>query len=165
MNWKMPFEKYSDDMVMIGIEDIIMVLTGSIYQIAPRYMPRNVNAIVAKFIRAFREQKGVTECLGHYTIEGKYNEVLSIIQDILGDIPEFLELNLTEREYEYGEKHKDFHIGIVTRYSKTTPRSCYDWYDDFIDLTAFMQNFSRHLWIMVSNLETPILKDTPKPQK
>lgn len=147
----MTFERYSDKPVCIGIDTIIMALTGTIYQIAPRYMPRNMNAIVAKFLRAFRQRKETVECLGHYTISGKYNEILPIIQEILFEIPEFQELNLTEREYQYGQAPQDegkLNVAFTSRYDRDTPLS---WYDDFIDLTAVMQNFSRYLWNFIDD--------------
>lgn len=160
----MNFDAYPKDAVIIGLDQIIKVVTGCIYQIAPRYMPRNVNAIVAKFVREFREKKSVTECMGHYTIDGRFNDSLATISQILGGITEFQELNLTEREYQYGAQpvpEGKLNTRFVTRYDKTTELS---WYDDFIDLTAVMQNIAITLWNEVFHSSSPfsITSDSDK---
>lgn len=126
------------------LDDIIKAVTGCIYYLAPNHKPRNMEAIVTAFIDKLKAHKDVNRVCPstyvRYYLDGTQSEIMGVIREVLFDILEFRQLNLSDREYLMGvdvdDETKRHSISFVSRYGD--PLDGTD--DDFIDLDAVIQN-------------------------
>lgn len=126
--------------ISISERDFMYCLAGQLYEQAPNRMPRKANDILMKALEAFRSDESCSTNISHRTIHVESDKLYQWINDLLYNIPEFKELNLSLVEY---EKNIDVDDPSRTGYRVT---SIYDvekeddWKTDFIDLDAFIQN-------------------------
>lgn len=130
--------------VIVSLDKIVKTVVGCIYEIAPNYNPRNIETIMTAFTKKLKEHEDieyVCPSIGvFYYLRGNRTEVMRIIHDVLFDILEFRQLNLSDREYLMGvdvdSKDRKNVINFVTR--NGDPLEGTD--DNFIDLDAVIQN-------------------------
>lgn len=120
-----------------GDWEIIRCLAGNIYSLAPDYQPRNLQTIVDSFFEKFKNRAEVLHVPGVWLIHCNCEEFSQILHEILFSIPEFMQLNLTNTEYEAGLRDVE------------DPRRAEFGIDpNFIDLDACIQNTVNNLyWI------------------
>lgn len=123
---------------------IVGVLSGCTYALAPNFEPRKITIIIKKFVEKAKSHGDIStlfeEYQTFYFFKNSEEGLEKLLREILFSIPEFLELNLTQREFEAGvtlnDEDRDTKIVFSTRYGSdvTGPE------DDFIDLDAIIQN-------------------------
>lgn len=129
---------------IVPFDDIIKAVAGCIYYLAPNNKPRNMETIMMAFVDKLKTNRYVNRVCPtthvRYYLDGNRSEVMRIIREVLFDILEFRQLNLSEREYLMGvdvdDEEKRHSIAFVSRYGN--PLEGTD--DDFIDLDAVIQN-------------------------
>lgn len=127
-----------------GDWEIVYHLSGAIVSLAPKFKPRKLQEIIDKFICAFRYSKDIKQIISSFYITCSYNELHDFLKNILMSIPEFQELNLSNKEYENGISVNDPErksIVLISRYSAELDAD-----DDFIDLDACIQNIVNGLY-------------------
>lgn len=129
---------------IVSLDKIVKAVAGCIYEIAPNYKPRNIEAIIAALTKKLKEHEDIEYICSStdvfYYLHSSRTEIMRIIHDVLFDILEFRQLNLSDREYLMGvdvdgDNRKNV-MNFVTRYGN--PLEGTD--DDFIDLDAVIQN-------------------------
>lgn len=121
-------------------EDMLMSsIAGQLYEQAPNHTPRNADIIMTKVRDKFREHAYLDKIFNSYSmvISIENNGLYNYIHDLVYAIPEFVDLNLSQYEYENGVKVDDPDRGkymFIDRYSVVP------WENSFIDLEAFIQN-------------------------
>lgn len=114
---------------IISLSDFIDRSVGVMYRLAPNYSPRNISIIVSKIEEVFKKD-AENVCNSFFYHRVPANEVRKFVEDILMQIDEFQELNLSEEEYKNGVKVTDeFRHGN----------------DDFVDLDACIRNIANML--------------------
>ena len=97
------------------------VVAGQLYDQAPNRQPRNVETIMNKLRSRFRMDDRCYNDNEFYSIRIPKSKMYDFVKDILFYIPEFMDLNLSQIEYENGvdvfdENRPKFRITSV--YSK-----------------------------------------------
>lgn len=123
------------------------------YNLSPKLHPRKLNIIIdkvdEKIEKTFETPLDFDPTFRIYRLlisnaDNQFKEVFKYVHDLLFDIPEFQELNLTENEYKNGINPNDEDrpeiIVLTSAFSKPLPED-----DNFIDLDAFCQNLARLL--------------------
>lgn len=131
-------------MECVSIDKIIKAVSGCIYEIAPKYAPRNIEVIMSKFIAKLKAHEELQTMHVTYSpfyyFQGSSKEIMHIIRDNLFDILEFRQLNLSANEYALGvdvdSDERETTYNFVSRYGNPLE----DTDDDFIDLDAVIQN-------------------------
>jgi hypothetical protein len=133
----------------ISERSLMFVIAGQLFDQAPNRQPRKAEIIMQKVKEAFR--KDAYNDNEWYCLEIPESDTYKYINDLLMAIPEFVELNLSQVEFEKNVAVDDESrpkFAFTSRYDKETPES---WKHDFIDLDAFIRNVhSRLLWLMNS---------------
>jgi len=134
----------------VSLDKIVKTVVGCIYEIAPNYNPRNIETIMTAFTKKLKEHEDI-ECIYpsmgvFYYLQGNRTEVMRIIHDVLFDILEFRQLNLSDCEYLMGvdvdsEGRKNV-INFVIRNGNFLEGTN----DDFIDLDSVIQNIDVELF-------------------
>ena len=130
----------NDEIVIISESDIMYCIAGQLYSQAPNRSPRKAKIIMHKVRNAFRKlAKNYNE---FYSIEIKFDKmsILKFISDILMNIQEFKELNLSQIEFDKkisvdNENRAKFSFNSI--YDKYNSES---WKYDFVGLDAFIRN-------------------------
>lgn len=122
---------------------LMYVVAGQLYDQVPNRQPRNVETIMNKLRSRFRMDDRCYNDNEFYSIRIPKSKMYDFVKDILFYIPEFMDLNLSQIEYENGvdvfdENRSKFRITSV--YSKWDNES---WKYDFIDLDSFVGNVVR----------------------
>lgn len=123
---------------------LVCYLSGCIYELAPNFEPRKIDIIMKKFVEKVKNDEDI-KTLGQgshtfYFFKNNKKDMEKKLREILWGIPEFLELNLSQREFEAGinptDENRGVNIVFTSRYGSTinAPE------DDFIDLDAVIQN-------------------------
>ena len=132
-------------MILISKQELVGHIAMWLYRLAPEYQPRKADLIM-KHVNSRIDSvfnipfKHDTE----YKVRGfeDRNDLYRFVDELMKNIKEFRELNLTWQEYEAGidVDSSDREKGIVFT-SMYDVRSSEDWYTkDFIDLDAFVQD-------------------------
>ena len=123
---------------IISLPSFINTSVGQIYRLAPNYNPRNIGIITTKIIEEFKKDaQTISNNFFYYSVD--VNEVHKFTENILMQIDEFRELNVSQNEYVRGIKVDDPNrssIQFVSAYD--VPPS----YDDFVDLDACIRNIA-----------------------
>jgi acyl carrier protein phosphodiesterase len=114
----------------------MFVVAGQLYSQAPNREPRNVEIIMKQVRDKFRKDaKNVNE---FYLMDFEICKIEEYVENLLMNIPEFINLNLSYEEIEKGVSVDDDRPAkFVTMYDKLDSES---WKSDFIDLDAFIRN-------------------------
>lgn len=124
--------------------ELMFAISGQLYSQAPNRQPRKVEIIMNEVRNKYREKAFNDN--GYYSL--RVENLYKYIKELLMSIPEFVELNLTQNEYEKGIKVDDKNRGkyrVTSMYDKNTSES---WKNDFIDLDAFIKNVYRNIYVM-----------------
>lgn len=129
---------------IVPLDDIVKAVAGCIYYLAPNNKPRNMETIMMAFVDKLKAHRYVNRVCPsthvRYYLDGTRSEVMRVIREVLFDILEFRQLNLSERECLMGvdvdNEAERQSIAFVSRYGD--PLEGTD--DDFIDLDAVIQN-------------------------
>lgn len=145
---------------IFSVDQLVKAVSGCIYEIAPNHAPRKMDVIMSKLVSKLRSHTD-TETLfeGYntfYFIHSDFQGIEQLLREVLWDIPEFLELNLTQNEYEDGVKvdDEDRNDGIV--FVTRCGSGMLDWRNDFIDLDAVIQNAIYSLKLEVKDSLTAV---------
>ena len=125
----------------VNEKDLMFTVAGQLYDQAPNRQPRKADIIMQKFRDAFRKQ--AVNDNEYFSLHVEEEKLYDWIHDLLFDIPEFCELNLSQIEYENGIAVDDENrakYSITTAYDVHTSES---WESNFIDLDAFVNNVYR----------------------
>lgn len=136
--------------ISISERYLMFVIGGQLFDQAPNHQPRKAEIIMQKVRDAFREEAYNDN--EFYTLQVEENGLYDYLKDLLMGIPEFVELNLTQVEFDGGISVDDGSRGkysFTSRYDKHTSES---WKHDFIDLDAFIGNVRRRL-INIMNMD------------
>lgn len=135
--------------ICISEHKLMFVIGGQLFDQAPNRQPRKAEIIMQKVRDSFREKSFNDN--EYYSVAIEKENLYKWIEELLFEIPEFKELNLSHIEYEKeisvdDESRPKF--AIHTRYDKYNSES---WKEDFIDLDAFVQNVNRMLQIIIDS--------------
>jgi hypothetical protein len=124
--------------ISISERDLIFIIGGQLFDQAPNRQPRKVEVIMQKVRDTFR--KDAQNNNEFYSAVIPEKEIYNYIKTLLMNIPEFVDLNLSQIEFEdkisvNDENRVKYHF--TSRYDKETADS---WRYDFIDLDAFIKN-------------------------
>ena len=129
--------------------DLIYAIAGQLYDQAPNRQPRNGEKIIFEVRDKFRNEAENRDDFYFIWIEEK--EIYKYIENMLMGIKEFVDLNLSQNEYEKGVSVDDENRPKFVFTSMYSP--ALDWRDDFIDLTAFIQNVNYHILKEIKEVE------------
>lgn len=124
--------------IMVSERSIMYCVAGQLYDQAPNRQPRKANDIMMKVRDYIRNHPDCYNDNEYRTIRVQESELYDFVKDMLMSIPEFKELNVSQKEYDAGitEAEEDS-FKFVSRYDVYDEES---WYTDFIDLDAFIRN-------------------------
>lgn len=128
---------------------LMCLIGGQLFNQAPNRQPRKAEIIMTKFRDSFREKAHNDN--EYYSIAIEEKESQKFIKDLLFNIPEFKELNLSQVEFDNGISVDDesrAKFKFSSAYDKYTTES---WKTDFIDLDAFIQNIMYAIGIANKN--------------
>ena len=136
-----------EKLITISERTFVYCLAGQLYEQAPNHKPRKADIIMGKAIQAFRNHENHAIILGDmHQVSIKEGTLCEFCDTLLKSIPEFMELNLSQNEYEKNISVDDLNrpkFAFTTRYDVATEDS---WRDDFIDLDAFVNNVQRNIY-------------------
>lgn len=129
--------------ICISERNLMYCIGGQLFDQAPNRQPRKAEIIMQKVKEAFRKDAyNDNEC---YALEIPKDKSYEWLKTLLMGLPEFVELNLTQVEFEKNISVDDENrpkFCFTTRYDKYDSES---WKRDFIDLDAFIRNAHRML--------------------
>lgn len=122
--------------ICVSLDEFMRISVGWIYFLAPNHKPRFIDEISDGIITNFKTNcKSIGNVFFYHEIELK--DLYKFIENILMPIDEFIELNLSQNEYEKGVKVDDedrTKVQFISAFS-TTPEK-----DAFVDLDACIQD-------------------------
>lgn len=120
-------------------DELLCAIAGQLYEQAPNNAPRNADIIMTRVKDKFREVAYLNKNFNSYSllVSVENNGLHTYIRSLMHAIPEFVDLNLSQYEYEDGVKVDDPNR---KKYMITDRYSVVPWKNDFIDLEAFVQN-------------------------
>jgi hypothetical protein len=137
--------------ILISERDLMFCISGQLYAQAPNRQPRKAEIIMKAVLDRIRVDFYNDNEFRTLRIEP--DKLYSYIDNLLKSIPEFVELNLSQIEYENGVKVDDENrhkYSFVTRYDKYDSES---WKSDFVDLDAFTRNVYNALLKLIDSNE------------
>lgn len=135
--------------VSISERDLMFIIGGQLFSQAPNRQPRNAEIIMQKVKEAIRK-----DCVNdneYYCLEVPKKEVCNYLKNMMMAIPEFVDLNLSQIEFDKKISVNDESrpkYAFSTRYDKYDSES---WKTDFIDLDAFIQNINYRLFNLINS--------------
>lgn len=132
--------------ICISERNLMFAIGGQLFNQAPNRQPRKAEIIMTKVRDAFR--KDAHNSNEYYTLVIGKKELNIYIKDLLMNIQEFKELNLSQVEYEKNISVDDESrpkYSFCSAYDKETNDS---WRRDFIDLDAFIRNAINHIYMI-----------------
>ena len=130
-------------MLSVSNKDIIRAVAGNIYSMHPYHMPEGIDKIMAKLVEVLDNTPDgdgdITTTFKVFRFNDN-NDFENWLSEILTDIPEYLDLNVSKELKDKGVKFGDPEnsgFAITTRYSVQTKDRRYS---DFVDLTALIRN-------------------------
>ena len=130
-------------MINISNKEIIGAVAGNIYRMHPYHMPEGIDKIIGHLVKTLDE---MPDCYGHIKESFKifefndFKEFEKWLQNILEQVPEYNELNVSRELKEKGVHYNDPEnsgFKFTSRYDVETQDSRYS---DFIDLDALIGN-------------------------
>lgn len=123
-------------MITVYEYDIVYVVSGSLYYMAPNFIVRNIDVIMNKFVCLFRDsgEKIIDHYLRNFDDESDFEKW---IDSTMRSIKEFRMLNLSQNEINNGITDPD--DPKREEYFFVTGLSSIPWMDDFVDLDAAIQ--------------------------
>ena len=137
--------------ITIGERDLVYCVGGQLFNQAPNRNPRKVEEIMKGVLFNFRNDVRCFNDNEHRTIRIPKNDIYKFVEGILSSISSFMELNLSQIEFEKGIKVDDedrAKYAFTSRYDVETSES---WKSDFIDLDAFTRNVTRGLFRLIDS--------------
>ena len=145
----------SEKTISISLRVVVQSIAGQLYAQAPAYNPRKSEIIMKKVVENYLDfiRSKDSDITDDIIFDKAYNSIpeknlVDFIKSLIWDIPEFKELNLSQREYENNISVDDPNRSkyrFVTRYDVDTMESIRD---DFIDLDAFLNNIIRNIYMI-----------------
>lgn len=132
--------------ICISERSLMFAIGGQLFDQAPNRQPRKAEIIMQKVRDSFR--KTANNDNEYYTVNIEEKKFYNWLHDLLFEIPEFKELNLTQIEFENGVSVDDEsrpQFSFTTRYDEYDSES---WKNDFIDLDAFVRNVVNRYWMI-----------------
>jgi len=139
--------------ISVSERSLMFVIGGQLFDQAPNRQPRKASVIMQKVRDAFRSIcYNDNEWYVAEIPEGDvYFNTYNFIKDLLMGIPEFVELNLSQVEFEKNISVDDENrskYSFTSKYDKETAES---WKSDFIDLDAFINNAHGRLLLLMKS--------------
>ncbi|AJG98844.1 hypothetical protein LF65_02258 [Clostridium beijerinckii] len=137
--------------ITISERNLMFCVGGQLFSQAPNRQPRKAEIIMQKIKENFRKEAYNDN--EYYTIMVSEEDrgVYKYIDKLLKNIPEFVELNLSQIEFDKNISVDDENrpkFSFSTRYDKYDAES---WKSDFIDLDAFIGNVVRNIYTMIES--------------
>ena len=135
--------------ISISERDLMFVIGGQLFDQAPNRLPRKAEIIMQKVKEAFR--KDAYNDNEFYSLEIPGNKIYNYLKTLRMGIPEFVDLNLSQIEFENNisvDDEKRGKYSFITRYDKYNSES---WKHDFIDLDAFIRNVYNRLLTLIES--------------
>lgn len=129
--------------ILITEDVLLFAIGGTLFRQAPNGQPRKVENIMQKARDNFRSK--AYSKYEWYVYGVPEEDLTSFIKDLLWDIPEFQELNLSQEEFEIGVKVDDDSRGRYTLISSYDKETKENWRREFIDLDACIRNIKQEL--------------------
>ena len=131
--------------------NVMRIIGGLLFDMAPNRQPRNAEIIMTKVRDTFREKAYNSNEFYMLVLKDDKDTIYTFIKDMLMNIPEFKDLNLSYNEY-----NKNISIDdpsretykFISMYDKNIEDS---WKDDFIDLDAFINNV---VYLIMDNIKS-----------
>ena len=129
--------------IRITNKEIIKSVAGVIYQMHPYHLPEGIDKIMSHLVKTIDEMPdsdGVVNSTFKLFRFEDYKELEAWLKNILEQVPEYLELNVSRKLKEKNIKAGDVEnqgIMFTSRYDSSTLSTRYD---DFIDLYALIRN-------------------------
>lgn len=130
--------------IILTERKLINAIAGQAYDQCPDRKPRNIDVVMNKAKEFIRKDFEVMSGDWYYK-NMDTSEVYKYVHDLLFDIPEFIDWNLSQ-----AEKDKNVFVDDENR-QKYSFSTAYDvhtkdsWYTDFVDLDAFVNNVCRNI--------------------
>lgn len=122
---------------------LMYVVAGQLYWQAPNRQPRNTEIIMTKLRSRFRMDDRCCNYGEMYFIHIPQSEMYDFVKDVLFYIPEFVDLNLSQIEYENGVNVFDENRSNFWSTSAYSKRDNELWKYDYVDLDSFVRNVVR----------------------
>jgi hypothetical protein len=141
--WKKEVKNMRTKTISISERNLMFVTAGQLFDQAPNRQPRKAEIIMQKVKDAFR--KDAYNDNEWYAVDIPREDVYKYIKTLLMGIPEFVDLNLSQVEFDKNISVDDESrpkYSFTSRYDVETPET---WRRDFIDLDAFIRNVHNRL--------------------
>lgn len=134
-----------DYIISVSNKIIIEAICGILYRMAPYNKPRKFNKIIdhiRKYMLDFEDDDHIEKTSNnsnsfiYFDFEDK-KYIQPFIKDMLMSCPEFVELNISQKKYDEGERTPGTGYVMIDAYSNDVPD-----YKDFIDLGAAIGNIT-----------------------
>lgn len=142
-------------MINISNLEIISSVAGNIYKLHPYHLPEGIDKIMTHLVNTLDD---IPDSLGIINNRFKLFEFKDFmhfekwLKDILNQIPEYHELNVSRYLKEKGIKADDNENREFKFISRNTEETFDDRYTDFISLDALIQNISLDIdWLQQMN--------------
>jgi len=135
--------------ISISEIDLMFVIGGQLFCQAPNRQPRQSEIIMQK-VRDFFRNDAYNDN-EFYSLRIPESEVYNYLKNIMMSIPEFVDLNLSQIEFDKKISVNDENrpkYAFYTRYDKNDSET---WKRDFVDLDAFIRNVHRRLYTIMDS--------------
>lgn len=135
--------------ICLSERTLMYCVGGQLFDQAPNRQPRKAEIIMQKVRDDFR--KDAYNANEYYTLVIEENCLQKFIRKLLMEIPEFVDLNLSQIEADNNVSVDDESRGkyrFTSRYDKETSES---WKHDFIDLDAFIRNVINNIYMVIED--------------
>lgn len=133
---------------ILSESEFVEVVVGKIYNFAPMHKPRKVDKIVEHIHKYFVEHKPNKFFIGQLVVKNDKKEIASLVNSILLSCDEFVELNLSQKEYEANISPNDPNrqkFTFVGAFIQPSPM------DDFIDLDAITMEITNEIYTRINH--------------
>ena len=138
-------------MIKISNKEIISSVAGNIYKQHPYHLPEGIDKIMSHLVNTMDAIPDCSVIINNRFKFFEFKDFLHFerwIKDILNQIPEFHELNVSRYLKEKGIKADDNENSGFKFVSRYTEETLDDRYTDFIDLDALIRNISLEIdWL------------------
>ena len=139
----MPYIKYSMQKIKISNKEIIGATAGNIYRMHPYHLPEGIDKIIGHLVEIMDKTPDSTGQINNtfklFEFEN-FRAFKKWLKDILEQVPEYHELNVSRALKAKNVKAKDKENCTIKFTSRYTQETLDDRYTDFIDLDALIQN-------------------------
>ena len=137
--------------ILVSERDLTFAVAGQLFDQCPNRQPRNAEIIMTKLRDSFRSEAFNDN--EWYTVRVEADKLYDWLNQKLVEIPEFVDLNLSQIEFENHVSVDDPNrpkFKFTSQYDVETSES---WKDDFVDLDAFVSNVHRNLFMRMDAQE------------